>query len=192
MKQITGIFGGSFNPIHIGHLLLANYLCEFGRLEEVWFMVSPQNPLKKQRELLEDEDRLELARLATEGYDKFLVSDFEFHLPRPSYTVNTLRALKESFPKRDFRLIIGADNWKVFHQWKDHEQILAENKLMVYPRPGFEITGSELPPNVELIHTPLLEVGSSFIREAIKQGKDVRYYLHPAVYNRIKEKKMYY
>lgn len=191
MSQITGIFGGSFNPIHIGHLLLANHLCEFGGLDEFWFMVSPRNPLKQQDELLDDEERLKLVKLATQEYGKFRVSDFEFGLPRPSYTVDTLRALRKAYPERDFRLIIGADNWEIFHLWKDHGQILAENRLLVYPRPGYHIDETTLPPRVELVRTPLLEVGSTFLREAIRQGKDVRYYLHPAVYRRIKEKKLY-
>lgn len=191
MNQITGLFGGSFNPIHIGHLLLANHLCEFGGLDELWFMVSPRNPLKQQSDLLDDRERLKLVELATEEYEKFRVSDFEFRLPRPSYTVDTLRALKEAYPERDFRLIIGADNWQIFPRWKDYEQILAENRLLIYPRPGYPLAADELPPQAELVRTPLLEVDSTFLRKAIRQGKDIRYYFHPAVYRRIKEKKLY-
>lgn len=191
MKQKTGIFGGSFNPIHIGHLALANYLCEFGGLDEIWFMISPQNPLKQQEDLLDDAERLELARLATEGYDKFRVSDFEFNLPRPSYTIHTLRALRQSYPEREFYLIIGADNWTIFDQWKDYKQIISENKLLIYRRPEYPIAKETLPTNVTPVHTPLLDISSTFIRESIREGKDMRYFLHPSVYARINEKKLY-
>ena len=182
----TGIFGGSYNPIHIGHLALANYLCEYGDLDELWFMVSPQNPFKaNDTDLWDDDLRLELVRLATEEYPKFKASDFEFHLPRPSYMVNTLQKLREVHPDREFTLIIGADNWLSFPRWKEPETILAHHPLIVYPRPGYEIDDSTLPQNVRLVNTPLLEVSSTFIRESVKQGKDVRYFLHPKVWERI-------
>ena len=184
MKKV-GIFGGSFNPIHIGHLALANYLCEFSHLDEVWFMVSPQNPLKRNDKLWDDELRLELARLATEDYPKFKVCDIEFQLPRPSYTIHTLNALKEAYPGHEFTLLIGADNWKLFPNWKASDEIIAHHKVLVYPRPGYEIDESTLPANVQLVNTPLLEVSSTFVRESLKQGKDVRYFLHPKVWKRI-------
>lgn len=181
----VGIFGGSFNPIHIGHLALANYLCEFSHLDEVWFMVSPQNPLKRNDKLWDDELRLELAHLATEDYPKFKVCDIEFQLPRPSYTIHTLNALKEAYPGHEFTLLIGADNWKLFPHWKASDEIIAHHKVLVYPRPGYEIDENELPPSVSLVHTPLLEVSSTFIRESIEAQKDVRYFLHPKVWERI-------
>lgn len=182
----TGIFGGSFNPIHIGHLALANYLCEYADLDELWFMVSPQNPFKANAsDLWDDRLRLELVRLATEGYAKFRASDFEFHLPRPSYMVNTLQKLREAYPDREFILIIGADNWVSFARWKDADIILKHHHILVYPRPDYEIDKHSLPENVQLIPTPLLEVSSTFIRESLKQGKDVRYFLHPKVWNKI-------
>ncbi len=185
MKK-TGIFGGSYNPIHIGHLALANYLCEYGDLDEVWFMVSPQNPFKAHSsDLWDDQLRLELVRLAVEEYPKFHASDFEFHLPRPSYMVNTLEKLREAHPDREFTLIIGADNWASFPRWKDADIIMAHHPLIIYPRPGYEIDESTLPANVRLVNTPLLEVSSTFIRESLKQGKDVRYFLHPKVWERI-------
>ncbi len=186
-KIKTGIFGGSFNPVHIGHLALANYLCEFCGMDEIWFMVSPQNPLKKQKELLEDEKRLELVQAAIAGYDKFHVSDFEFRLPRPSYTANTLEVLRNTYTDKEFVLIIGADNWNVFYRWKDPISILSHFKVFVYPRPGFEVRKDSLPEGVELIQTPLMEISSSFIRKSLRQGKDVRYFLHPSTYERIKE-----
>ena len=185
MKK-TGIFGGSYNPIHIGHLALANYLCEYGDLDEVWFMVSPQNPFKAHSsDLWDDQLRLELVRLAVEDYPKFHASDFEFHLPRPSYMVNTLQKLREAHPDREFTLIIGADNWMSFPRWKDANIIMAHHPLIISPRPGYEIDESTLPANVRLVNTPLLEVSSTFIRESLKQGKDVRYFLHPKVWEKI-------
>lgn len=185
MKR-TGIFGGSYNPIHIGHLALANYLCEYGDLDEIWFMVSPQNPFKaSSADLWDDNLRLELVKLAIEDYPKFHASDFEFHLPRPSYMVNTLQKLSETYPDREFTLIIGADNWISFPRWKDAETILNNYRLIVYPRPGYDIDKSCLPTNVRIVETPLLEVSSTFIRNSIKQGKDIRYFLHPKVWEKI-------
>lgn len=189
MKQNlkTGIFGGSFNPIHIGHLALANYLCEYGELDEVWFLVSPHNPLKERNELLKDELRLELVQLAIADYPKFKASDFEFHLPRPGYMVNTLRELRKTYPERDFTLIIGADNWNVFPQWHQSEAIIAENRITIYPRPNCIINKDILPPSVRLVNTPLLEVSSTFIRKSLQQGKDIRFFLPPLVYKRLQQ-----
>lgn len=181
-KQKTGIFSGSFNPIHIGHLALANYLCEFEGLDELWFLVSPHNPLKEQADLWPDELRLKLVQLSIEGYPKFRASDFEFHLPRPSYTINTLDELKATYPDREFILIIGSDNWTLFDQWREPERIVSENKLLIYPRPSFDIEKDELPETVRLIHSPMFEISSTFIRQALNAGKDVRYFLHPTTY----------
>lgn len=171
-----GIFGGSFNPIHIGHLALANYLCEWGWVDEVWFLVSPHNPLKDRGDLWPDEQRLRLVERAIEGYAKFRASDFEFHLPRPSYMVNTLRALREAHP-HDFSLIIGSDNWETFPRWYKHDELLAENRLLVYPRPGYPVDEASLPGNVTLVEAPLLDISSTFIRQALGEGKDVRFFL---------------
>lgn len=179
-KQKTGIFSGSFNPIHIGHLALANYLCEFEGLDELWFMVTPHNPLKEQADLWQDDLRLKLVQLSTEGYAKFQASDFEFHLPRPSYTIDTLDKLKATYPDREFTLIIGSDNWMLFHKWREPERIIAENKLLIYPRPGFEINKDELPETVRLVHSPIFDISSTFIRQALAAGKEMRYFLHPA------------
>ena len=186
LPRKVGIFGGSFNPIHIGHLALANYLCEFGGLDAVWFLVTPQNPLKQHDDLLDDHCRLELARLATQGYDKFYVSDFEFHQPRPSYTVHTLQALKRAYPENEFHLIIGSDNWKVFNLWFNPQRLIAENKLIIYPRPGCVVDEETLPQNVKLASSPTFEISSTFIRQAMEEGRDVRYFLHPAVYEALR------
>jgi nicotinate-nucleotide adenylyltransferase len=185
-KIKTGIFGGSFNPIHIGHLALANYLCEYSELDEIWFLVSPHNPLKEQTDLWDDNLRLELVKLAIADYPKFRASDFEFHLPRPSYMVSTLDALQKAYPEREFTLIIGADNWAIFPRWYKAEKILAKHRIMVYPRPGYEVDASTLPSSVQLVNTPLLEISSTFIRQALAEGRDVRYFLHPAVDEQLK------
>lgn len=185
-KIKTGIFGGSFNPIHIGHLALANYLCEYSDLDEIWFLVSPHNPLKEQADLWDDNLRLELVKLAIADYPRFHASDFEFHLPRPSYTVNTLDALQSAHPDRKFTLIIGADNWEIFPRWYKAEEILKNHHIMIYPRPGYSIDCNKLPSSVQVVDTPLLEVSSTFIRQALQEGKDIRYFLHPAVYEHLR------
>lgn len=186
-KIKTGIFGGSFNPIHIGHLALANYLCEYSGLDEVWFLVSPHNPLKEQSDLWDDNLRLELVRLAVADYPKFRASDFEFHLPRPSYMLHTLDALQLTYPERAFTLIIGADNWELFPRWYRADEILDRHQIMVYPRPGYRVDAHTLPSSVQLVDTPLLEISSTFIRRSLQEGKDVRYFLHPAVFARISQ-----
>lgn len=189
-KLRTGIFGGSFNPIHIGHLALANYLCENDYIDELWFLVSPQNPFKQNEKLLDDKTRLRMVNAAVRGYGRFYVSDFEFSLPKPSYTINTLNKLSETYIDRDFYLIIGADNWAAFDRWKSPEEIISKHHVLVYPRLGYDIP-EMLPQNVRAVDSPLIEVSSTFIRESISQGKDVRYFLHPAVYEIIEKESLY-
>lgn len=182
-----GIYSGSFNPIHIGHLALANYLCEFEGLDQLWFLVSPRNPFKQGQELMPDVFRLELVQLAIDGYPKFRASDFEFHLPRPSYTIHTLDKLKAAYPQHVFCLIIGSDNWLSFPRWHQSERLLSENPIIIYPRPGYPVDEAALPSNVRLVASPVFEVSSTFIRQALSEGKDVRFFLPPGVGERIKQ-----
>lgn len=187
----TGLFFGSFNPIHNGHLMIANYLVEFTDLEQIWFVVSPQNPLKEKASLAPDYDRLEMVRRAVDDDPRFRVSDIEMHLPRPSYTIHTLTYLSEKYPERQFVLIVGGDNLQYFHKWKNPEQILEQYLLYVYARPGF--SGGEYAghPSVTLVEAPLIEISSSFIREALRAGHDVRYFLPPPVYQYIMKEGLY-
>jgi nicotinate-nucleotide adenylyltransferase len=179
MKKV-GIYSGSFNPIHIGHLALANYLCEFEQFDEIWFVVSPSNPWKEGEQLLPDDFRLQLVSKSIAGYPHFKASDIEFHLPQPSYTVRTLQELRNSYPDIRFSLIIGADNWVKFKQWKDWQEIIAHHELYVYPRKGFAINDSEpQPEGVHIVHSPILEISSTFIRQALEEGRDIRFFVHP-------------
>ena len=178
----TGIFGGAFKPVQIGHMALANYRCEYGELDEVWMVVSPQNPFKKDQQLLNDDLRLAMVEAAVAGYPKLKACDVEFRLPRPSYMISTLRRLDTDYPERRFSLVIGADNWLAFRHWKAAEEILRDFDIVVYPRPGYAIDTAALPASVRLVETPLLEVSSTFIRRALQEGKDIRYFMHPASY----------
>ena len=187
-----GIFSGSFNPIHVGHVILANYIVEFTEIDEIWFLVSPQNPLKSTEELSDQQLRLEMTKLALQKYAKFKVSDFEFHMPKPSYTIDTLRALRERYQEDTFSLIIGADNWNVFESWREFDKILEEFKLKVYPRLGSRITiPNKLKHKVEALDSPIVEMSSTFIRESIVEGKNITAFLPEGVYEYIIEKGLY-
>jgi nicotinate-nucleotide adenylyltransferase len=175
--MIVGIFPGSFNPIHIGHLALANWICEFCRLDELWFLVSPQNPLKEETELINENKRLRMVEAAIDGYPKFKASDFEFRLPRPSYTIRTLRELYKQFPDKTFQLIVGADNWKNMSYWKNYEELIHEFPIIIYPRKDHNVMIPEKYTNIKKVDAPLLEVSSTFIRRSVKENKDIRFFL---------------
>ena len=187
-----GLFGGSFNPIHNAHIALASTICEQARLDEVWFMVSPQNPLKQAEDLLDENERYEMVKLALESEAKILkASNYEFHLERPSYTWKTLRALKNDFPQHEFSLIIGGDNWVRFPRWAHSEEILANHHIYIYPREDSEIDEATLPENVHLIHTPKINITSTMLREMVRNGKDISAFVPNAVAKAIADNNYY-
>ena len=188
---MIGLYFGSFNPIHIGHLAIANYFVEFAPLNELWFVVSPHNPLKEKSSLLPDYQRFEIVNQALRDYPKFKVSNIEFSLPKPSYTTDTLAYLKEKYPTKKFALIIGEDNLSSFHKWKNYEQLLNDQKILVYPRPNCEQTKFHEHQNVQLINAPNIEISSSFIRNSIRKGKDVRFFVPEKAWEYIDEMNFY-
>lgn len=188
---VTGLFFGSFNPIHVGHMVIANYMIEFCDLDELWFVVSPHNPLKEKKTLLKGYHRLEMVRLAVEEDDRFRESDIEFHMPRPSYTIDTLTYLSEKHPSREFRLVMGSDGLKTFHKWKHADQIIRTYHRLVYPRPGAARETLAEVPNATWMDAPLMDISSSFIRSAISQGKDVRYMVPPKAYRYMRDMHFY-
>ena len=189
-RLITGIYGGSFNPIHEGHICLAKALAESGFVDEMWLLVSPQNPFKVDADLLDDDERLRLASLAVADVPGVEVCDREFSLPRPSYMYNTLQALSEEHPNREFVLVIGADNWERFPDWYRSKDILASYRVIIYPRPGYEL--GKLPRRVKLADTPLLDISSTEIRNRIASEPSYNGEgLPPVVWKEIKEKRYY-
>lgn len=187
----VGLFFGSFNPIHVGHLVLANYMLEYTDLERIWFVVSPHNPLKNKSTLLDEKQRLQMVDLAIGDNTKLKASNIEFNLPQPSYTIVTLTYLQEKYPLHEFVLIMGADNLESFHKWKNYEEILKHHQLYIYPRP--ESDGGKLKdhPQIKLVNAPLMEISSTAIRQAIKEKKDMRYFMPEAVWQYIKEMHFY-
>ena len=186
-----GLFFGTFNPIHVGHLVIAGYMTEFTDLKEIWFVVSPQNPLKAEQGMLDEQQRLSLVDTAVGNHAKLKVSDVEFSLPKPSYTIQTLTHLSEKYPEHEFVLVIGSDNLSSFNKWKNFEQILERYSIYVYPRPGFSGGKFASHTKVKITSAPVLEVSSTFIRDAIRNKKDVRYMLTESVYRLIQEKQFY-
>jgi nicotinate-nucleotide adenylyltransferase len=171
-----GLYFGTFNPIHVGHLIIANHLAEHSDLEQIWMVVTPHNPQKQKNTLLDDYQRLHLVRLATEEYDKIKPSDIEFKLPQPNYTVNTLAHLLEKYPQYEFSLIMGEDNLKSFHKWKNYEYILQNHEIYIYPRVSEGDDNSEFVnhPRIHKIDAPIVEISATFIRENIKNKKNIR------------------
>ncbi|MGI6222666.1 MAG: nicotinate (nicotinamide) nucleotide adenylyltransferase [Prevotella sp.] len=171
----TGFFGGSFNPIHTGHISLAERILREAKLDEIWFVVSPLNPFKRDSDnLLDDDKRLELVRRALEGHDRLVASGYEFHLPRPSYTWKTLKGLQTDYPDRRFSLIIGADNWLAFDRWRNSDYIRANYPIWVYPRPGCPLDPASLPQGVSYLDLPLYDLSSTEIRQKVENGESIQ------------------
>ena len=165
--MLTGIYGGTFNPLHNGHLQVARRLLNKEQMGEIWFVVSPLNPFKQGKTLLSDEQRLEMVRAALKDEPRMLASDYEFHLPKPSYTWQTMKALAADYPDREFVLIIGADNWNSFDQWFAHEEILSHHRIIVYPRRHCPVDTALLPAGVTLLDMPLIDMSSTDIRQKL-------------------------
>lgn len=187
-----GLFFGTYNPVHVGHMVIANYMVEFTDLDQIWMVVTPQNPFKQKESMLQDFDRLHLVRLAIGDDLRVRPSDIEFNLPQPNYTATTLVYLKEKFPQHDFALIMGADNLNHFHKWKNHDEILKNHELYVYPRLDAN-DGGELRQHfkVNYVEAPVMKISSSFIRKAISEGKDVQHYMPKEVAKYVDEMNFY-
>jgi len=191
MKSV-GLFFGSFNPIHTGHLIIASYMANYTDLDEVWLVISPHNPLKKKDSLINMYDRLEMVNLALEPADRIRSSTIEFSLPQPSYTADTLSYLREKHPDRKFVLIMGSDNLASLHKWKNYEILLRDYRIYVYPRPGHPVPNKlDDHPAITITDTPLMEFSATFIRNALKKGKDIRYFVPDKVLDFIEAKGLY-
>tara|TARA_R110000868_G_scaffold306848_1_gene568278 strand:+ start:1432 stop:2007 length:576 start_codon:yes stop_codon:yes gene_type:complete len=187
----VGLFFGSFNPIHTGHMIIAQTMFEYSNIKELWFVVSPQNPFKKTKSLLHEFDRYDMVEVAIRENLKFKVSDIEFNMPKPSYTIDTLTLLSEKHKDKKFRLIIGGDNMKNFHKWKNSEMILKNYGLLVYPRPNQDNDSQIEHSNIEYIESPMLDISATFIRNAIKKGHSIKYLVPESVESYIDEKGLY-
>jgi len=190
-KEKTGLFFGSFNPIHIGHMILAEYIVENTDLNEIWFVVSPQNPLKEKKGLLADYHRLAMVNIAVEDDARIRSCNIEFKMPQPSYTIDTLAYLGEKYPDRHFVLIGGTDILPSFHKWKNYQVLLENHELFIYNRPNYDPGEYSNHPNITFFDAPLLEISASFVRDSTKKGKDIRYMLPTRVYEYMKEMHFY-
>lgn len=186
-----GLFFGSFNPVHVGHMIIANFMATQTDLDQVWMVVSPQNPLKKKSTLARDYDRLHLVRLAIDDNKLVKASNIEFDLPKPSYTIDTLTFLSEKFPKKEFVLIMGGDNLATLHKWKNYELILRDYQIYLYKRPQYDLGELETHPSVRHFEAPLLEISATYIRKQIKEGKSIRYLVPQQVFEYLEETPIY-
>lgn len=187
-----GLFFGSFNPIHIGHLALANFFVEFTDLDKLWFVVSPQNPFKERKNLLAENHRLYMVRIAIEDIpEKYQASNIEFNMPKPSYTIDTLTYLKEKYPDFEFVLIMGADNLINLYKWKNSEEIIKNHKIFVYPRPGIDTDIIDTEADYKVFDAPNIEISSSFIRNAISENKNVSFFMPEKVAKYVEEMNFY-
>ena len=186
-----GLFFGSFNPVHTGHLIIAQAMADNANLHKVWFVVSPQNPFKPSKTLLHEFDRFDMVQAAIADNHRLAVSDVEFHLPRPSYTVDTLAQLTAKHPDHEFSLILGEDNLDGFMRWKEPERILSNHKLLVYPRPGAARTELHQHPSVTMVAAPLIEISATYIRQCVRDGRSIRYLVPEVVISMIDRKGFY-
>lgn len=186
-----GLFFGSFNPIHTGHMIIANHMVEYTDLSQVWMVVSPHNPLKEKASLAKDNDRLHLVQLAIGDNPRLRASNVEFSLPVPSYTIDTLTHLREMYPKKEFVLIMGGDNLDSIEKWKNYEHLLSDYDIYIYRRPGFENSKHTDNPRIRIVDAPMLDISATFIRNAIRSGKSVRYLVPDAVYDYLENSVMY-
>ena len=186
-----GLFFGSFNPIHIGHMAIAQYMIEHTPIDKIWFVVSPQNPFKTKGSLLDQQHRLTIVRIAVEDDPKMQASNIEFSLPVPSYTIDTLTYLKEDFPKEEFVIIMGQDNLLHFHKWKNYQTILEYHEVYVYPRPNCKSCDLEQHPRIHLTKAPMMDISAEFIRKCIRENKEVSYFIPQKVYQYIDEMNFY-
>lgn len=187
-----GLYFGSFNPIHNGHLIIANHIAAHCAVDEVWFVLSPQNPLKESRSLLNEYHRLHLVKLAIKDNDRFKASDIEFKLPKPSYTIDTLTYLSEKFPKNTFNVIMGSDSFQNIHRWKNFELLLQNYPIIIYQRPSFTVDQAQYPDaSIEIVEAPLLAISATYIRDEIKAGKPIRYLVPDDVCAYIEENRYY-
>ncbi len=190
-RHKTGLFFGSFNPIHIGHMILAEFMVEHTPLVDVWFIVSPQNPLKEKQTLLADHHRLAMVNIAVEDDSRMRSSNIEFKMPQPSFTIDTLTYLGEKYPDRQFILLGGTDILPSFHKWKNYQELLRQYEIYIYNRPHYDPGEYRNHPSITFYDAPLIEISASFIRDSIRKGKDVRYMLPEKVYRYIREMHFY-
>ncbi|WP_236973774.1 nicotinate (nicotinamide) nucleotide adenylyltransferase [Membranihabitans maritimus] len=186
-----GLFFGSFNPVHTGHMIIANHVANWSGLDEVWMIVTPQNPLKERSNLAKDYDRLHMVQLAIGDNPKLRASNIEFSLPKPSYTVDTLIYLKEKYPVHEFTLIMGGDNLQNLHKWKNYNVLLENYKILVYKRPEYLENQYQDRKNISLVEAPLMEISSTFIRKSLKKGKSVRYLVPDPVWAFLENSTLY-
>jgi len=187
----VGLYFGTFNPIHIGHMVIANYMVEFAGIDQLWFVVSPQSPFKQKQSMLNDYHRLELVNLAIDDDPRMRSSNIEFKLPKPSYTIDTLAYMQEEYPQHQFSLIMGSDNIFDLPKWKNYELLIENYQLIVYPRPGFVPTPEMLHPHMKLTEAPMMNISSTFIRKAIKDGKNMCHFVPSKAWQYIEEMNFY-
>ena len=189
-QETIGLLGGSFNPVHSGHMMLAAYLTQWGIVDKVWLTLSPRNPLKDPAGLLPDTKRLAMLTIATKGAARIETCDIELSMPQPNYTIATLDLLAQRYPGKRFKLVIGSDNWRIFDSWKDSQRILDDYGVIVYPRPGYPIPEGHVD-GMETVHPMMVDISSTQVRDAIARGRDMTFFLPPGVYNYIVSNKLY-